>query len=169
MDPLEELYQKYKTPIYNYLYRSTLNQHSAEELMQETFLKAFQSIHRFRGESSLKTWLFTIARNTYLNEQNKKKRKLERLGDSEEFSDHKDDYSALNEKLLIQKILLHLPEKMRTMLLLRDQNGLTYKEIAKVLDETEGQVKIGIYRARKKFKMLYKEEVKEDSKNEAKL
>lgn len=61
-DPRIELYETYKNAIFLYLYRSTLNEHVAEDLTQDTFLKAFQSLSSFRGESSLKTWLFKIAR-----------------------------------------------------------------------------------------------------------
>lgn len=66
-DPREEMYETYKKPIYNYLYRCTYHSHIAEELTQETFLKAFKSLLWFRGDASIKTWLFRIARNTYLH------------------------------------------------------------------------------------------------------
>lgn len=156
-DLLEDVYQKYKKQIYSYFYRSTLNTHTAEELTQETFLKAFKSYPTFKGNSTVKTWLYTIARNTYLNEKKRKSNQLEDQYDPTdvEFLDEMDNYRAVDEQLIIRKILYLMPEHARTLVILRDQNGLTYKEIALILDETEGQIKIGLYRARKKFKELY--------------
>lgn len=63
----EEIYNTYKKPIYNYLYKVTFNSHIAEELTQDTFLKAFTYVNSFRGDASMKTWLFKIAHNTYVN------------------------------------------------------------------------------------------------------
>jgi RNA polymerase sigma-70 factor, ECF subfamily len=159
-DPLEEIYQQYKHKIYNYLYRSTLNHHLAEELTQETFFKAFRSIKSFKEHASLNTWLFKIARNTFLDEVKKKRNQLEEQFDPQETPviDQSDEYTSLNEKLLIRNILLQLPERDRTLILLRDQNQLNYLEISHILDLNEGQVKIGLFRARKKFKELYEKE-----------
>ena len=159
-DPLEEIYNLYKNKIYNYLYRSTLNHHLAEELTQETFLKAFKSIQSFKEQASLNTWLFKIARNTFLDEAKKKQNELEVKFDHQETAvvDQTDQYSTLNEKLIIRKILLQLSEKDRTLIILRDQYNFTYQEISNILDCNEGQVKIGLFRARKKFKQLYERE-----------
>lgn len=156
---LEEIYQQYKAMIYNYLYRSTLNHHKAEELTQDTFLKAFNTIHQFRHDSSLKTWLFTIARNTYLDDI-KKKQHQECTTDLTEVQvpDHTDDFHAINAKLIIRKVLLKLSEKDRTLIMLRDYYGFKYSEIAVIICNTEGQVKVNLHRARKKFKELYSRE-----------
>lgn len=159
-DPLEEIYHLYKNKIYNYLYRSTLNHYLAEELTQETFLKAFKSIQSFKEQASLNTWLFKIARNTFLDEAKKKQSHLEVKFDHQETPvvDQTDQFSLLDEKLLIRKVLLQLSEKDRTLIILRDQNNFTYDEISNILDCNEGQVKIGLFRARKKFKQLYESE-----------
>ncbi len=159
----EQIYVQYNSLIYNYLYRSTLNHHTAEELTQETFLKAFRSIYRFRKQSSLKTWLFTIARNGYLDHM-KKKQSAEKIIDPTKtsFVDQSDIFSSFNEKMLIRHILLKVSEKDRTLIILRDQSGFAYHEIAKIMGMTEGQVKIGLYRARKKFKDLYQRESEVD-------
>lgn len=114
----EEIYQHYKPLIYNYLYRSTLNHHEAEELTQDTFLKAFRSIHRFRKESSLKTWLFTISRNTYLDDIKKEQHQEEAIDPIEvHITDQSDAFSSLDEKMFIRKILLKLSEKDRTLII----------------------------------------------------
>ncbi len=158
-DPRIEIYEKYKNAIFLYLYRSTLNQHIAEDLTQDTFLKAFQSLSSFRGESSLKTWLFKIARNTYINFSKKKQTSMELQSDriDQHLTQQHDQFKRLDDKNAIELTLLKLPENYRTYIILRDVNDLTYEEVAAITNETIGQVKVGLYRARKKFKELYKQ------------
>jgi RNA polymerase sigma-70 factor (ECF subfamily) len=146
--------------IYSYFLRSNLNPHISEELTQDTFLKAFRYFSNFRGESSVKTWLFKIARNTYLN-YIKKDVKNECIDDYDFFSPS-DEYSRSNEKLIIRKILYRLSEEERTLIVLRDINDFSYSEIAGILDFTESKVKIAIHRARKKFREYYELEARED-------
>lgn len=157
VDPFEELYVTYKAIIYQYLYHLSSNYHTAEELTHDTFLKAFRSYRSFRGDSSIKTWLFTIARNTYLNAVQKKSHQLEQQMDLQihEFIDQKDDFTRTNERMHIQEIMNRLPETYRTLLLLRETYGLSYVEISNVIGETEGYVKINLHRARKLFKQHY--------------
>ncbi|MCM3572621.1 sigma-70 family RNA polymerase sigma factor [Mesobacillus subterraneus] len=158
-DPRIEIYEKYKNAIFLYQYRSTLNQHIAEDLTQDTFLKAFQSLSSFRGESSLKTWLFKIARNTYINFSKKKQTSMELQSDriDQHLTQQHDQFKRLDDKNAIELTLLKLPENYRTYIILRDVNDLTYEEVAAITNETIGQVKVGLYRARKKFKELYKQ------------
>lgn len=159
-DPFSELYETYKKQIYAYLLKNTGNPHIAEELTHDTFIKAFKSLNKFRGESTLKTWLFTIARNTYLNYYKKKATKYEISNDiiDLEWSDKRDAYREMEAKVNISAILSMLSEKDRTFLLLRDQQGMSYREIANITGDTEGTVKVGIYRARKRFKEKYEKE-----------
>ena len=158
-DPRIELYEKYKNAIFLYLYRSTLNQHIAEDLTQDTFLKAFQSLSSFRGESSLKTWLFKIARNTYINFSKKKQTSMELQSDriDQHLTQQHDQFKRLDDQNAIELTLLKLPENYRTYIILRNVNDLTYEEVAEISNETICQVKVGLYRARKKFKELYKQ------------
>ena len=158
-DPRIELYETYKNAIFLYLYRSTLNQHIAEDLTQDTFLKAFQSLSSFRGESSLKTWLFKIARNTYINYSKKKQTSMELHSDriDQHLTKQHDQFKRLDDQNAIELTLLKLPENYRTYIILRDVNDFTYEEVAAITNETIGQVKVGLYRARKKFKELYKQ------------
>lgn len=157
----EEIYNKYKTNIYNYFYRSTLNNHISEELTQDTFLKAFKYINSFRGESSIKTWLFKIARNIFIN-YIRKNGNIDEDISNYNLADSNDAFSEANEKMLITEILFKLSEEERTLILLRDLNGFTYSEISDILSFTEGQVKIGLHRARKKFRSLYNNEWREE-------
>lgn len=163
-DPFEELYETYKKMIFSYLYQLTLNTHTAEELTHDTFLKAFKSFKKFRGDSSLKTWLFTIARHTYINDASKTFRQLETNMDPStmRYIDKKNNIDDADATMFLNTLLKQLPEKDRSLFLLRHYSGLSHKEIAAILDLTEGQTKIGIHRARKKLRELYDTERKED-------
>jgi RNA polymerase sigma-70 factor, ECF subfamily len=154
-----DIYNQYKAMIYSYFLRSTLNSHISEELTQDTFLKAFSYFASFRGESSIKTWLFKIARNTYIN-YSKKNVSTDCLDDYEVVST-RDDYSRSDDRYTIRKILHRLSEEERTLIVLRDINNLSYCEIARVMEFTEAKVKISLHRARKKFRECYELETKE--------
>lgn len=156
-DVREEIYNSYKTPIYNYFYKSILNFHTAEDLTEDTFLKAFKYFSSFRGNSSMKTWLFKIARNTLIDYLNTSKYPTIDIAEYA-VADEQDHFSRSDDKILIKKVLLKLSEEERTLIILRDVNGFTYIEIASVLNITEGKVKIGLHRARKKFKQYYEKE-----------
>ena len=69
----ERIYQEQKNSVYGYLYYMTKNQQTAEDLSQETFLKVYLGMKKFKGECSEKTWCLTIARNTFLSFARKKK------------------------------------------------------------------------------------------------
>ena len=70
----DQVYQTYFDPVYRYVLSLSGNAHVAEEITQETFFRAMRSLDRFRGESSLKSWLCAIARNLWTSEQRKRKR-----------------------------------------------------------------------------------------------
>jgi RNA polymerase sigma-70 factor (ECF subfamily) len=160
-----ELYQKYKQPIFNYLYRLSGDKGAAEEILQDSFLKVYLNLGSFRGEASVKTWLYKIARNTFLTRIRKEGRLVSEPYPKEQEiqscsrEDHPEDVALNNElrsDLLI--ILSCLPENYRTMIVLRDVNGLSYREIAQVLDLSLEQVKVTIYRARRRFRELYQKQ-----------
>jgi RNA polymerase sigma-70 factor (ECF subfamily) len=154
-DPLEEMYQAYRDPVFHYLRNMCRSQADAEELTHDTFIKAFKGFGRFRGESSLKTWLFKIARNTYLNNARKFSQQNEIP-----YADMEVKASSISRnletKMIVRQTLQKLTEKERSLLTLREQ-GFSLNEIANILDQTEGNVKIGIHRAKKKFKQFYLE------------
>lgn len=157
----EDIYNNYKNAIYNYFYRSTFNSHTAEELTQDTFLKAFKYFSSFRGESSVKTWLFKIAHNTNLNYIKKYGHMREENIEDYDTAESSDVFAKSNERIIVRNVLQKLSEEERTLIILRDLNDLTYDEIASVMEYTEGQVKIGLHRARKKFRNLYNIENRE--------
>ena len=154
-DGIEEIYLKYRDNIYNYLYQLSLNKHTAEELTQDTFIKVFKYFNSFKAQSNVRTWLYKIARNTYLDHIKKNCLYNEETIEGNDLVEKNDDYKSLNEKIVINEILNNLRETERTLILLRDLYGFSYVEISSVIGLPLGQIKIGIYRARKKFKQLY--------------
>lgn len=159
----EEIYQKYKDAVYGYLYYMCREEELALDLAQETFLKIFLGMRKYRGECSEKTWCLTVARNTFLTYARKKKPVL--LEDTT-FETPKDvpenspeEYVLRKEEgQAVRKVLMMLGENERTLLLLRDYEGLSYGDMASVLDITEANVKVKLHRARQKYRKLYLQE-----------
>ena len=156
----EIAYENYKDAVYTYLYHISYDHFLAEDVSQDVFLKVYSSIKSFRGESSLKTWILRIARNTYIDYTRKNKEKLSSIHEVEMVDiTQNPELEAINNERgrTIIKVLKLLPEDYRTIIILREQQGLTYDEIGKVMDFSSSNVKITLFRARKKFKELYSE------------
>jgi RNA polymerase sigma-70 factor, ECF subfamily len=162
---IEELYEKYKPHIYTYLYYQTGSKHSAEELCQEVFLRAFKSLSAYRGDCSVKTWLYTIARNLH-STWYKREAKYEMVA-----MDNVDEAELLSEIGLpeevaekrekrerVRRILNLLKEEYRSVLILCDVMEFSYGEIAGLMNWNLSKVKITIYRARIQFKTLFESE-----------
>ncbi|MBI5640271.1 MAG: sigma-70 family RNA polymerase sigma factor [Nitrospirae bacterium] len=158
----EELILKYQDRIYNLCRHMLGNAHDAEDMAQDSFIKAYQNLKRFRPEASFYTWLYRIAVNTCLDF---KKRpffeSLFRTSDKgEEFVLEPISEGPSPEKELetrqmmhaLQKGLAQLSPKFRTVLILREMEGFSYEEIAEVLDLSTGTVKSRISRAREELK-----------------
>jgi RNA polymerase sigma-70 factor (ECF subfamily) len=160
---LEELYRRYQGPLHGYLYRLCGSADLAEELTQETFLRACAGLLSFRGESSVATWLFRIARNTYLNSLRRpaptriETDELLAIPDRGSAGDPVGQYAAAEQRTLIGLALAQLPERQRSILLLRDSEGLSYAEIADVLELSLAAVKTNLFRARNAFRAAYAE------------
>ncbi|MCI9236846.1 sigma-70 family RNA polymerase sigma factor [Lachnospiraceae bacterium 50-23] len=154
-----KVYKECRDPVYGYLLYMTKDVPLAEDLSQETFLKIFLGLRRFRGESTVKTWALTVARNTFLSYAKKKKPILlgeQELEQSTEQQELPEDYMLRKEQgILIREVLMALDERDRTVLILRDYEGLSYEEAAGVLGIEEGALKSRLYRARQRFRRLY--------------
>lgn len=149
---MEPLFDK----MYASAYRLTGSKDDAEDLVQETFLKAYRSIDRFEEGTNPGAWVYMIMRNTFLNNiRSKKGREVllfdeemtERLADTSEssVSDEKMDEE-------LQAVLNSLPPDMKEALVAREINGLSYQEIADSMNLPIGTVKSRINRAREALK-----------------
>ncbi len=132
-----------------------------DELVQDTFVRAFQSLAEFRGESSLRTWLFTIERRLLLD----RRRAARRRPDADEIDerDAATEYTALDSLVAgetearIRGALGRLSPMQRDVFVLRVTEGLSYKEIAGVVGSTEGAARVHYHNAIRAIKELVDE------------
>lgn len=158
---LDELYRRYRGPVQSYLRRLCGSADLAEDLTQETFANACAGLLSFRGDCSVATWLFRIARNAYLNSLRRPAParidtdELLAIPDAAAYGDPARSYAAREQRDLIGLALAQLGERQRSLLLLRDAEGLSYAEIADVLGLSLGAVKVNLFRARHAFRAAY--------------
>ncbi|HYF65742.1 MAG TPA: sigma-70 family RNA polymerase sigma factor [Herpetosiphonaceae bacterium] len=158
---LDSVYRRYRQPIERYLTQLSGSPDLAEDLTQETFARVCASFMSFRGECSLATWLFRIARNTYLNSARRPDARridtdeLLAIPDEQAYGDPVLSYASAEQRSVIEIVLAQLPERQRSLLLLRDSEDLAYAEIAEVLGLSISAVKVNIFRARLAFRQLY--------------
>ena len=127
-----------------------------EELVQDTFVRAFSSIDSFRGESSLRTWLFTIERRLMLDRRRAERR--QRTTVPVEAADAVTEYDALDSLMAeeaenrVRKAVEALSPMQREVFLLRVEQGLSYREIAEVVGTTEGAARVHYHNAMRAVK-----------------
>jgi RNA polymerase sigma-70 factor, ECF subfamily len=151
--------------VYNFALRMTGDEDDADDLVQETYLKAFRFFDKFEKGTNCKAWLFRILKNSYINDYRKAVREpnkvdyedvqnfYENVKANEVDSKHyeQDAFSNLLDDE-ITKVMSSLPEDFRTVIILSDIEGFTYEEIADFVDIPVGTVRSRLHRARK---MLY--------------
>ncbi len=158
-----EIVARYQNKVYNYICRMIGAGVDAEDLAQETFVRAYTNIHSFQSRASLNTWLFRIATNICIDHARRGKRRSmttslmaedDETGESVEceFPDSRFDPQAvlMNAELGVEldRALAELPEKLRAVVVLHDMEGLPYDEIAGVVDCPLGTVKSRLFNAR---------------------
>ena len=164
VNAFEALVSAYEKNVYNLALRMMGNAQDAEDMAQEAFLKAYNSLPGFRGDSKFSVWLYRIVSNVCLDQLRKKsKRPTVSLSmedeDGEETQLDLPDTAQSPEELLEKKLtreavrrgLAQLPEDARQILLLREIQGLSYEEIGEALGLEPGTVKSRIFRARKRL------------------
>lgn len=178
-----KLVNQYSDQIYRIALKFTGDPQEAEDVLQETFIKAMRAMPNFEGRSSLSTWLYRIAVNEALMMIRKHKNDLalveEPDADGEDYQNELvlTDWCCLPEnellsnesKLFLQKAINQLPLTLRSVFILRDIQDLSIKETAETLQLTETAVKTRLLRARLKLRQLlsvyYGERIAERSKN----
>jgi len=160
-----EIVERYQERVYVVLYGMVRNREDARELTQETFVRAYQNLNRFRDQSSLYTWLYRIAMNLGVDHiRRQKKRAAEAFeegvatketGSAMSDGAHLDGPGRTLERKQLHAKLLDaldgLPEDQRQIVVLREVDGLSYKEIAEVLEIPEGTVMSRLFYARRKL------------------
>ena len=150
-----------KNELYRLALRITLNHAEAEDVVQETMIKVWNRRDRWDELESIEAFCLTICRNIAIDKTKKAENQNQSLMDEHDAPDH--SYSSNPEEqtmqqdriALIRRLIDTLPEKQRSCMQLRDFEGKSYKEIAKILDVSEEQVKINIFRARQTIKQKF--------------
>lgn len=160
--------RKYQNFVFATAFRYLSSYEDAEDITQEVFIKALKHIKNFRGESSLKTWLYKITVNLSINALRKKKLKsFFRLGDENNnfentLIDSSDPESIFNSNEFEQRfnqILNTLPEKQRETFVLRFYENMSYEEMSKILGTSIGGLKANYHQAVKKLGIILKDDV----------
>lgn len=147
------VYEKYHRELYLYIYSLSRNHHIAEDLTQETFLKALLSLSEEHG--NIRAWLYMVARNLFFNYREKASRNVSLEEEMKRSDEEKDLLANMIEnerKLQLYQALKKLDMKKREILLLQYFGDLSQKEIAAVLHITPENVRVLAYRAKKELK-----------------
>ena len=161
------LIDNYKSMVYNLAYRMSNNPHEAEDISQEAFLRAYQSLAHFNPSYKFSTWLYQITLNIIRDKYKKKEIDYVSLDtpietDDSEFYHQPEDSTNNPEQIIAQKenlqaiqhAIFSLPLKYREVIVLRHLQDLSYIEISNILKLPSGTVKIRLYRAREQLKRI---------------
>lgn len=169
----DQLVDLYKKKIYNYIARMVNDPVEAEDITQETFVKAFRNISSFRGASTFQTWLYRIAGNLTIDSVRRRKRRshvysLDAPLDTDEgkmarqVEDHSPGPAGNAETAELQRevhaAIQKLSPKLRSVVVLYELQGLSYEEIAEILGCPLGTVKSRLFNARIELKDLLQEQ-----------
>jgi len=165
-----EIVNKYKSVVYNHSRNFLRNAQEAEDATQEIFINIFNNLKKFRGDSKLSTWIYRITVNTCKNklkqikrlkaniideiineDEDESKKMIEDIRENEN-KDPDNIFTQENLRTVIYKKMKELTEEQRTVIILRDINGLSYEEIAKVMKISVSAVKSKLFRARENLR-----------------
>lgn len=160
------LVDRYKDLVFTLALRMLKNREEAEEVSQDTFIKVYKSLNKFKGDSKFSTWIYKVAYNTCLDRLKKNKRS-QHLVAIDEFTSHQIktidnalDIMELDErKLAIQKCLELLPAEDSVLLTLFYFEEQSLEEISKVVGLTPNNVKVKLFRSRKKLATIFKQQL----------
>ncbi|MGH7845368.1 MAG: RNA polymerase sigma factor [Candidatus Binatia bacterium] len=156
-EAFEMLVERYKRKAYRIAFDFTRDREEAKDLSQEAFLRAFAHLKSFDLRSTFYTWFYRILVNLCVDHKRRKSRvawasldensegKTREIADESSMPDH--EAAAQQMTSLVGRVLASLPAKQRTVFLLRNHQGLSIREIAKVMRSAEGTVKVHLHRA----------------------
>lgn len=161
----DELFERELLPhidaLHTFAYHLCYDEEQANDLVQETYLKAYRFIDKYQEGTNAKAWLFKILKNAYINEYRKRSKRPTKVDFEEIVSYHDADNDSISgyfdlreemfENMMGDEVTLainSLPVEFRTVILLCDIEGFTYEEIAKIIDVPIGTVRSRLFRAR---------------------
>ena len=149
--------RKYQERLYWHIRKIVISHDDADDVIQNTMIKAFKGLERFREDASLYTWLYRIATNESLSFLKKRKNRYSLpLGDYQEYLEknmESDAYTDGDEiQMKLQKAIIRLPEKQRLVFNMKYFDELKYEEISDILNTSVGALKASYHHAMKKIK-----------------
>jgi len=148
------LVERYWDRVYRWLYHLTRDRHAAEDLTQETFLRALAAVKSFRPGSNFRAWVFRIGHNNFVNQKRAERRTKHQLPEDAPATDVTSaESTAENHEVLevVMRAVSDLPHEFRAALLLRVQEGMSFREVAKALSTTEETARWRVFKARQKL------------------
>ena len=148
-EAFDRLVERHQRDIYRLCYRYVNNHEDASDLAQDSFLKAYRAIGRFRGDSAFATWLYRIAVNTCLNFRSAKRMVQEELSESlaDPAAPVVQTMEDREQALRIREAVTRLPDRQRATLILKIYHELTHEEVAGILGSSVGTVKANLFHA----------------------
>lgn len=171
----KHIFLEYKDTVYNVALGMLSNKEDAQDMTQEVFIRVFEKINQFNFKSSFSTWLYRVTVNMCKNELRRRKKQKQ---DAEELKDYYEQIQPSMEspeeelmreerKVKLRQALTEIKEDYRTILVLREMEGMSYKELSEVLKCSVGRVKSRLNEARmelrNKFKSLEEQTIKESN------
>jgi RNA polymerase sigma-70 factor (ECF subfamily) len=153
-DAFARIVERYWDRLHRWLYQMTRDRHQAEDLTQETFLKALAAIGSFRAGSNFRAWLFRIGHNNFVNLKRSGKRLKPPGAEEAEAPPTASPADAMADKESLAAVtaaVQDLPPEFKTALLLHTQQGLSYREIAAIVKTTEETARWRVFKARQKL------------------
>lgn len=154
MAEFEDTYNLYFKDVYLYIYSLSGDKHIAEDITSETFMKAIQSIDRFKGNCDIRVWLCQIAKNSYFSYLRKIKKfvDIEALPEKADDQDVEQIISSSETSMKIHEVLHNIGEPYKEVFSLRVFGELSVKQIAYLFGKSENWACVTYHRARKKIK-----------------
>ena len=156
--------------LYTFAYHLAYNEEDANDLVQETYLKAYRFIDKYREGTNAKAWLFKILKNVFINQYRRKSKRPTKVDYEEVIGYHDEEESSYSSYLDLREEMFQdmigdevtnainsLPVDFRVVILLCDVEGFTYEEISKIIDIPIGTVRSRLHRARNMLKEKLKE------------
>ncbi|MBM3983064.1 MAG: sigma-70 family RNA polymerase sigma factor [Planctomycetes bacterium] len=148
------LVERYWDRLYRWLYHLTRDRHSAEDLTQETFARALAALKSFRPGSNFRAWLFRIGHNNFVNQKRTERRTKHPLPDDAPANDATSAESAAEQREVLEVVrraVDDLPADFRAALMLRVDEEMSFRDIAKALNTTEETARWRVFKARQKL------------------
>lgn len=149
------VYNKHKKPVYNYILKMIGRQDAAEDILQTVFLKYYENMDKIKNPERAPQWIYTVARNEIFQFiRDKYKAKITYIESDDENASEADLETELERKevsQLVKEEIELLKNEHKEVILLKEFSGLSYKEIAQILNITEDLVKSRLFKARKKL------------------